>query len=108
MQRGQLWFAVGKGDYADKPRPYLIVQRTSMITAQGSVTLMPLTSDLTDSNIIRVRVQPTAANGLQLPSDVMVDKIQTMKTARLKQKIGMAEPEIIDSAMEKLAFWLEM
>ena len=108
MQRGELWFAVGKGDFSDKPRPYLIVQRTSMIAPDGSVTMMPLTGELTDSSIIRVRIQPTAANGLQKLSDVMADKIQTMKVIRLKQKIGIAEPEIIDSAMEKLRFWLEM
>jgi|APLak6261658528_1056013.scaffolds.fasta_scaffold04342_2 mRNA interferase MazF len=108
MRRGELWLAVGKGDYADKPRPYLILQRTDMLTPEGSITMIPLTGELTDSNLIRTRIHPTEANGLEKTSDIMVDKVQTMKAVRLKQKIGAVEPEIMDSVAQKLRFWLEM
>ena len=108
MRRGELWFAVGKGDYAEKPRPYLIVQRTDMITPEGSITMMPITSELTDSTIIRARIHPTEKNGLQKVSDVMVDKVQSMKTIRLKQKIGEVEPEIMEAVYQRLRFWLDM
>ena len=108
MQRGDLWYVVGKGDYADKPRPYLILQRSELILPDGSITMMPLTGLLTESSLIRVRITPDEHNGLDKPSEIMVDKIQTMKVIRLKQKIGAVTEDVLESVMKKLSFLLEM
>lgn len=108
MRRGDLWFVVGKGDYAEKPRPYLVLQRSDAIRKDGSVTMMPLTGELSESGLIRVRIDPDEKNGLNKPSDIMVDKIQTMKSIRLTKKIGEVSPEIIEHTLQKLRFWLEM
>jgi mRNA interferase MazF len=49
-----------------------------------SVTVLPITSELRDTPLFRVTIQPDDANGLLMPSQVMVDKAQTIA----REKIG--------------------
>lgn len=50
MNRGELWTVSG-GTYAQKPRPALIIQ-DDLFAASESVTLLPLTSFLTDAPLL--------------------------------------------------------
>lgn len=108
MRRGELWYVTGKGDYAEKPRPYMIVQRSEFIVDGGSVTMIPITGELGRLGLIRVRLDPDNVNGLDKSSDIMVDKIQTMKISRLKQKIGEVSPDVLEAVQQKIAFFLGM
>ncbi|MCY3569044.1 MAG: type II toxin-antitoxin system PemK/MazF family toxin, partial [Chloroflexi bacterium] len=49
--------------------------------------------------LLRVPIRPTLKNGLERPSWLMVDKIQTVRRSRLKQRIGEAEADVIDTAI---------
>lgn len=96
MRRGDLVVVSLKGDYG-KPRPALIIQ-SDLFDEHPSVTLMPVTSELRDTPLFRFSVEPDASNGLEKPSQVMVDKIQTVARERLGQPIGRLE----DSAMTEV------
>jgi mRNA interferase MazF len=50
VNRGELWTVSG-GTYAQKPRPALIIQ-DDLFAASESVTLLPLTSFLTDTRLL--------------------------------------------------------
>ena len=54
MKRGELWTVAG-GVYASKPRPAVIVQ-DDVFDATASVTVVPLTTSLTDAPLLRIRV----------------------------------------------------
>ncbi len=82
--RGDFVTIAMQGDFG-KPRPALIIQ-ADLFSELESVTVLPVTSTLVEAPLFRVTVQPTSANGLQKPSQVMVDKAMTVR----RDKIGPA------------------
>ncbi|WP_373461582.1 type II toxin-antitoxin system PemK/MazF family toxin [Pseudarthrobacter sp. W1I19] len=62
MNRGELWTVWGR-TYAQKPRPALIMQ-DDLFAASESITLLPLTSHLTDAPLLRLTVNPSSLTGL--------------------------------------------
>jgi mRNA interferase MazF len=91
--RGDLVTIVMQGDFG-KPRPALILQ-SNQFSAHASATVLPITSTLVAAPLLRVTVQPSAENGLQKPSQVMVDKAMTVK----RDKVGPAFGHIGADAM---------
>lgn len=87
MKRGEIWTASGDAEYARKPRPVVIVQNERFDTLD-SVTICGFTSDPTDLPLFRIPIEPTARNGLQSPSRIMVDKVLTIRKNRLGYRIG--------------------
>ena len=73
MRRGALVPIVQPEAYG-KPRPALVIQ-SDLFNVHPSVTILPLTSELRDTPLFRLRVEPSAKNGLHVTSEVMVDKI---------------------------------
>lgn len=86
MRRGEVWTATG-GVYATKPRPVVIVQ-DDRFDATDSVTVLPMTTTLVDAPLLRVLVEPTATNGLEQASHVMIDKITTTRRAKVQAQLG--------------------
>jgi mRNA interferase MazF len=85
----------GGNAYTGKPRPAVIVQDTRY-TDLRSVTVCPLTSELMDVDVVRLRVEPSPLNGLRTPSQVMIDKIVTVPRGRLGHRIGeLSEQDMI-------------
>lgn len=82
MKRGDLVTIAMQGDFG-KPRPALVIQ-ADQFSELSSVTVLPITSTLVAAPLLRVTVQPSAENGLQKPSQVMVDKVLTVK----RDKVG--------------------
>ncbi len=87
MKRGDVWTAAGGGDYAGKPRPVVIVQ-DDRFTETSSVTICAFTSDPTEAPLFRLAVEPSASNGLEITSRLMVDKIATVPKRKLGARIG--------------------
>ena len=87
MRRGELWTAAGGRNYASKPRPVLVVQ-DDRFDATDSITVCPITSDLTEIPLLRVPLHPESAGGLAQPSSIMVDKLTTMPRSKLGRHIG--------------------
>lgn len=86
MNRGELWTVAG-GVYATKPRPALIFQ-DDVFAATDSVTVLPFTSNLVDAPLLRIRVSAGELNGLERDSDVMVDKITTVRRQNVMDRVG--------------------
>lgn len=87
MKRGEIWTAAGGPDYTSKPRPVLIVQ-DDVYRDMDSITLCGFTTDLESASQFRIPINPTATNGLQLSSMIMVDKISTIPRFKLGTQIG--------------------
>jgi mRNA interferase MazF len=84
--RGDLVTIAMPGDFG-KPRPALVIQ-ADPFKAHATVTVLLVTSTLVAAPLLRVTVQPSAENGLQKPSQVMVDKAMTVKRDKLGPAFG--------------------
>ncbi len=104
MKRGDLVTIALQGDYG-KPRPALIVQ-SDLFDEHPSVTVLPVTSELRETPLFRIRMLPTAANGLQKPSDIMVDKVQSVPRERIGEVFGHASAEQMLEVSRSLAVFL--
>ncbi|MDO9610844.1 MAG: type II toxin-antitoxin system PemK/MazF family toxin [Serpentinimonas sp.] len=104
MKRGDLVTIAMQGDFG-KPRPALVIQADAFSDLL-SLTLLPVTSTMLDAPRLRVSLQPSAANGLQKPSQVMVDKAMTVKRERVGQAIGRIDPDALVEVERCLAIFL--
>lgn len=102
--RGHLVTIVLQGDFG-KPRPALIIQ-SDYFDAHPSITVLPVTSDLRDTPLFRILVQPTTTNGLQRLSQIMVDKAMTIARDKVGEKFGQLEPETLMEVDRCLALFL--
>ena len=76
MRRGDLVTVALQGD-PGKPRPALVIQ-SDLFDAHPSVTILPVTGELRNAPLFRIAVNPTEQNGLTKPSQVIVDKPQSV------------------------------
>jgi mRNA interferase MazF len=104
MMRGDLVTIAMQGDFG-KPRPALVIQ-ANHFSELSSVTVLPITSTLVAAPLLRVTVQPTAENGLQKPSQVMVDKAMTVKRDRVGPVFGRIDSDTLVAVERCLAVFL--
>ena len=97
MRRGDLVTVAAPGDYG-KPRPAVVIQGDVLNQADSdSVILALMTGTLQDAPLLRLTVDPTSANGLQKPSQVMVDKLVTIRREKVGNTIGrLSDSELLE------------
>lgn len=105
MKRGEIWTISGGGDYAGKPRPAVIVQ-SDLFDATLSITVCPITTTLVPAEPARFPVAPSATNGLQSTSHVMVDKILTLPKSKVGRRIGRLDPADLARLNQHIALFL--
>lgn len=91
--------------YASKARPVVIVQ-SDEISGFDSVVLCLMTTFESSGIQTRVRVEPSAENGLERTSFVMTDKIASVSRGMLGKRIGVLERDRMDEVTEKLSLVL--
>jgi mRNA interferase MazF len=104
MRRGDLVTITLQGD-CGKPRPALIIQ-SDLFDEHPSVTILPVTSDLRDAPLFRLAIEPSPETGLQRPSQVMIDKAQTVKREKVGSIIGRIDEGTILAVNRALALFL--
>lgn len=104
MKRGDVVVAVGDGDYG-KPRPMLVVQSD---TAEkfDTVAVVLITTTLLEAPNTRPSITPSAGNGLREASEVMIDKVQPVRRARVGAVIGRLSDDDMDRVTRSLATFL--
>jgi mRNA interferase MazF len=104
MMRGNLVTIAMQGDFG-KPRPALVIQ-ADQFSLHSSVTVLPVTSTLIAAPLLRVTVQPSPGNGLHKPSQVMVDKVMTVKREKVGQAFGSLNADALVEIERCLAVFL--
>jgi mRNA interferase MazF len=104
MRRGDLVTVALSGDFG-KPRPALIIQSDNF-DATETITLVLISGTLVDAPLLRLTIQPDADNGLQKPSQVMIDKAMTVRRDRIGQHFGQLSDEAMMSVKRSLALFL--
>jgi mRNA interferase MazF len=92
VKRGEVWTVAGGPDYAGKPRPAVILQDNAF-DATGSITICPFTTRSVDAPLVRLPIDPSAQNGLRVPSQLMVDKITTVSKTKCETRVGRLSDE---------------
>jgi mRNA interferase MazF len=104
MRRGDLVTVALQGDLG-KPRPALIIQ-SDLFDTHPSVTILPVTSELRVAPLFRIAVTPSELNGLSKPSQVMVDKPQSIAREKAGAVIGRLDDESMLAVNRALAVFL--
>ena len=104
MRRGDLITVAISGDFG-KPRPALVIQ-ADQFDQTGTVTVLLVSGTLVDAPLLRKTVQPTTGNGLRKVSQVMVDKIMSVKREKLEPPFGRLDDETMLAVTRSLALFL--
>lgn len=104
MRRGDLVTVALQGD-PGKPRPALVIQ-SYLFDAHPSVTILPVTGELRNPPLFRIPVNPTEQNGLTKPSQVMVDKPQSIARNKVGSAFGRLDDETMLAVNRALAVFL--
>ncbi len=95
MQRGDIVTVAAPGAYG-KPRPAVVIQGNTLNQANPRGTIVALmTSAIVDAPLLRLTVRPAPGNGLKKVSQVQANRILTLPTEEIGQRIGqLTETEI--------------
>ena len=105
MKRGDLVIVTAPGDYG-KPRPALVVQADLFNDTHASIIVCLLTSDRQDAPLLRIDIEQGPDTGLQARSQVMVDKIVTLRRERIGRIIGRLDDQTMIRINRSLALVL--
>lgn len=104
MRRGDFVTIATQGDFG-KPRAALVIQ-ADQFDEHATVTVLLVTSTLVAAPLFRISVQPSAENGLQKPSQVMVDKAATVKQDKVGPAFGRIDADALVEVERCLAVFL--
>ena len=90
-----------------KPRPAVVVQ-SDRLAGTGSVIVCPTTTYLRDAPLFRLPVQARPENGLLHDSQIVVDKVQSLKRERVGSRIGQVDRATMARLGELLAVCLDL
>lgn len=107
VTRGDVVLCAAPGDYG-KPRPAIVVQSDLFNPTHASITLCPITSDLQDATLFRITIDPNPSNGLRKRSQVMVDKVQSLRRDRIRRSVGALSPSQLAKIGTALRLWLSL
>ena len=107
LKRGDVVLVVASGDYG-KPRPAVVVQSDLFNDTHASMTVCPVTSSLVEAPLFRVPLKRSKANGLARNSQIMVDKIQTLRRDRIRGRVGAIGTVTMDNVEAALRLWLRL
>ncbi len=107
MRRGQFVTVATAGDYGE-PRPALVAQ-SDLFAELPSVVICPLTTTLRDdADQFRLEVAPSPQNGLREISQIAIDKITVVPSAKIGVVIGMADDALLLRVNRALALFLSI
>lgn len=104
MRRGDFVTIAMQGDFG-KPRPALAIQ-ADPFNEHATMTVLPVTSALVDAPLLRITVAPSAENGLQTTSQIMVDKTMTVKRDEVGPGFGRIHADAMLQVDRCLAIFL--
>ena len=102
MRRGDVVTVALSGDYGT-PRPALVIQ-ADVFQSDESLTILPITTHLLDAPVVRIGVGGEA--GLERPSQIQVDKVQTAHRGRFGRVIGQVDDATLRAVNRALTVFL--
>jgi len=107
IERGDIVICALSGDYG-KPRPAVVIQSDLFNPTHHSITLCPITSHLIDAPLFRISLTPNKLTGITLASQIMIDKVTTIKSEKITKKTGKISSEEMQKLNDALKLWLSI
>lgn len=104
MIRGDLVTVAMAGEFR-KPRPALVIQSDAFANT-ATVSVLLLTSIRVDAPLMRLDIQPSASNGLLKPSQIMIDKIMTVRRDKIGARFGRVDDDDLLNVSRALALFV--
>lgn len=103
MKRGDI-VILNLGNNIGKPRPALVIQANLLNEGARLLTtiVFPLTSELLNMEVIRYKLDPSSTNGLQVSSQIMIDKVMQVEKHRIQKVIGHITKKQMDEVEARL------
>jgi mRNA interferase MazF len=95
LKRGDVVLIVAQGELG-KPRPAVIVQSDDLGDDSSSVILCPMSSEVVRRPLTGPVVEPSEATGLRIRSQIMTDKIVSLRRDRIRRVIGKLDGESME------------
>lgn len=89
-------------EFQDK-RPAVVIQSNQQLAKSNLVTVMPITSNVSNKTAYDILIEPNIKNHLKYPSIIKVYNIISCDYQRFFGKIGVVEEEV----MEKIKAYLK-
>jgi mRNA interferase MazF len=105
VTRGEIYTAAARGPYTGKPRLVVILQ-DDRFDATASVTVCPFTTNPVEAPLLRFPIDPSEDNGLEQPSQLMVDKVTTVSRSSLGKRLGKLRDEELVALNRSLIVFL--
>ena len=105
--RGMIVVGAGKGDFSGKPRPFLVVQ-SDLFADHATISLCPLTSVISSTNLFRVSLEASPETGLVRDSEIQVDKVDSLRRDEISKIIGMTPITTMTRVGDALPRWLQL
>jgi mRNA interferase MazF len=103
MRRGDVVTVAVSGAYGE-PRPAVVVQTDLLNDTHESVVVCLVTSLVVDAPLLRLTVEPSPQNGLRRRSQIMVDKVVSVRRGKIGSRVGTLDDETILGLSRALAF----
>ena len=107
MERGDIIICDLSGDYG-KPRPAVVIQSYLFNPTHASITVCPITSHLIEAPLFRLSLVSNKLTGLTSVSQIMIDKIVSIKSEKITKKIGKLSLNEILKLDDALKLWLSL
>ena len=104
LSKGDIVIANIKG-IAGKPRPILILQNELLNSNLFTTLVAPITSTVElQQEIFRPVIKPSEINGINKPSQIMLDKMTVVSKIDIAQRIGCLDKKEIKIVNQTLGF----
>jgi mRNA interferase MazF len=107
IKRGDVVICAAPGDYG-KPRPAVVVQSDLLNGTHSSVAVCLITTHLQDAPLFRIPVPAGRMTGLNLESQVMVDKVIAIPRNKITGRAGALAAGPLKEIDSALRLWLEL
>lgn len=108
VTRGAVVLVSGPGEGDDRLRPGVVVQSDTFNDTHSSITLCPITTHVGGERLFRVPVSPSTDNGLRAPSDIQVDRVQSVRRDRIVRAVGTLSATRMEQVDQALQRWLAL
>jgi len=105
MIRGDMVTVALQGDFG-KPGPALVIQSDAFTPTHETVVVLLVSSYVIDAPLFRVSIEPSEQNRLQQISQVMIDKVMTVRKERLGDVFGHLENRYVSEVNRLLAVFM--
>ncbi len=105
MKRGAVVTTVLSGDFG-KPRPAVVIQADLFNETHASITVLPVSTTIVNAPLFRMTIDPSPENGLKKVSQIMVDKLTSVRRDRIGKVIGQLSDDTMIRVTRALSVWL--